>query len=104
MSADRERLTMWREELVVLDPELQRQRAIADAAGQHLAAAEQAMNEWQSRWDDFNQQAAVPRQEAEVQQSRIVYLEQVLRRLHERIQRLERDRNELAREFRTSIG
>ncbi len=95
LSADRERLTMWREELVVLDPELQRQRAIADAAGQHLAAAEQAMNEWQSRWDDFNQQAAVPRQETEVQQSRIVYLEQVLRRLHERIQRLESDRNEL---------
>ena len=60
-----------------------------------LPRAEQAMNEWQSRWDDFNQQAAVPRQETEVQQSRIVYLEQVLRRLHERIQRLESDRNEL---------
>ncbi len=96
LSADRERLTMWREELVMLEPELQRQQAIADAAGQHLSGAEQSMNEWQSRWDDFNQQAAVPRQEAEVQQSRIAYVEQVLRRLQERIQRLELDRNGLA--------
>ncbi len=62
-------------------PELERQREIAEEASRALAGAEQAMTQWQGTWDDFNQRAAGPRQESEVQQSRIVYLEQVLRRL-----------------------
>jgi chromosome segregation protein len=39
------------------------------------------MQSWQSAWDEFNQQAAQPRQQAEVQQSRIQHLEHSLSRL-----------------------
>jgi len=95
LTADRERLAIWRDELAVIEPELERQREVAEEASRTLASAEQTMNQWQAAWDDFNQRAAGPRQESEVQQSRIVYLEQVLRRLQERIGRLENERAEL---------
>lgn len=92
LAADRERLAMWREELEIIEPELERHRAMAEESAQSLANAEQLMNDWQNRWDEFNQRASVPRQESEVQQSRIVYLEQVLRRLQERIAKFENER------------
>lgn len=95
LNADRERLAAWRDELTIIEPELERQRAIAEETSRALAGAEQAMTQWQGTWDDFNQRASAPRQESEVQQSRIVYLEQVLRRLQERIARLEQERNQL---------
>ena len=92
LNADRERLAEWREELEVIEPELEIQREQADSASQILADAEQGMNRWQGQWDEFNQRAAGPKQASEVQQSRIVYLEQVLRKVQERISRLEADR------------
>jgi len=42
----------------------------------------------QTRWDEFNQTAAQPRQLAEVQQSKIQHIEQVQSRLNQRIERL----------------
>ena len=38
-----------------------------------LLEAEDGMHEWQQEWDLFNQKAAEPKQQAEVQQSRIRY-------------------------------
>ena len=95
LNADRERLAVWREELASIEPDLLEQRETAEAANLALADAEQAMTQWQAQWDTFNQRAAGPKQNSEVQQSRIVYLEQVLRRLQERIGKLELAASEL---------
>lgn len=95
LNADRERLAAWREELASIEPDLLEQRETAEAANLALADAEQAMTQWQGQWDIFNQRAAGPKQSSEVQQSRIVYLEQVLRRLQERIGKLELAASEL---------
>ena len=46
------------------------------------------MQQWQQAWDEFNQTSAAPRQQAEVQQSRIQHLEQLMRRLSERHENL----------------
>jgi chromosome segregation protein len=70
--------------------------AAAEEAATALAAAEEAMQGWQQRWDEFNHRAAEPRQQAEVQQSRIQHLEHALKRLQARMEQLAGEQRELA--------
>jgi len=60
-----------------------------------LLAAEREMHDWQLEWDDFNQSSEKPRQEVEVQQSRIHHLEESLAQALERLERLEQEEQEL---------
>jgi chromosome segregation protein len=92
LSEDGERLAGWETELEELAPALEIQRAAAAEASSALAEAESKMQSWQSDWDEFNQQAAGPRQQAEVQQSRIQHLEHSLNRLQRRLEQLEQER------------
>jgi chromosome segregation protein len=61
-----------------------------------LQAAERAVQVWSQGWDGFNDRAQGPSQTAEVQQSRIVYLEQVLTKLQERLQQHQSESESLA--------
>ncbi len=88
---DRSRLEGAERELGELAPELEQTVAREEASAEALLQAEEAMHRWQQEWDDFNHQAAQPRQQAEVQQSRIRHLEQVLQRLRNRIDQLEEE-------------
>ncbi len=88
---DRERLSAWREELNQIEPELSLIQGSEDESAAQLLSAEESMQEWQLRWDEFNQSAAEPRHQAEVEQSKIQHLDQVLQRLGERQQKLERE-------------
>jgi len=85
----------WEAELQEILPELELVKASEDESGGQLLEAEESMHLWQQEWDQFNQKAAEPRQQAEVQQSRIKYLEQVQTRLLERIEKLEIERENL---------
>ncbi len=85
----------WEAELLEIVPELETVKLAEEESGAILLEAEESMQSWQQEWDQFNQKAAEPRQQAEVQQSRIKYLEQVQTRLLERIERLEKERDEL---------
>ena len=96
LETDRERLAMWQEELAEQEPALEASRGESELAAAQLAEAEQAMAQWQANWDEFNQRAAGPTRASEVQQSRILYLEQVLNRLQQRLTRLEEERQSLA--------
>ena len=78
---DRVKLADWDSEMLVLSPNRELLQALEEASAQALLEAEEAMHSWQHQWDEFNQHAAGPRQQAEVQQSRIVHVEQVLQRL-----------------------
>jgi chromosome segregation protein len=93
---DRSKLTSWESEIETLGPELERLQALELASAEALTQAEEAMHEWQHQWDEFNQHAAEPRQQAEVQQSRIQHLEQVLQRLQGRTRQLEEEKLGLA--------
>ena len=77
-----------RESLENLLPEKEEVEARALQASDSLTDAETAMQDWQQQWDSFNQNAAVARQQSEVQQSRIKHLEQVLSRLARRTEQL----------------
>ncbi len=83
------------ERLLEVEPELELIEAQSDASSEALAIAEDAMQEWQSEWDDFNQKASEPRQRAQVEQSRIQHLEQSIERLRDRIERLKMEQGTL---------
>jgi len=85
---DREKVSIWEAELEEILPVLEGSQDAEELTSAALQEAEDAMHEWQITWDEFNQTAAAPRQQAEVQQSRIQHLEQVLRRLSERMEKL----------------
>jgi len=93
---DRAKLVTWESEILALSPELERLQVLENESAQALLQAEAAMHDWQQQWDEFNQHAAEPRQQAEVQQSRIQHVEQVLQRLQERTRQLEEEKRGLA--------
>jgi chromosome segregation protein len=93
---DRNKLASWETEVEILAPELEQLQALESASADALLQAEEAMHDWQHQWDEFNQHAAEPRQQAEVQQSRIQHLEQVLQRLQGRTRQLEEEKQGLA--------
>ncbi len=95
LRVDAEKQSTWRNELDTIAPELELGAAGAEEAAAKLQEAEQSMQEWQQQWDEFNQRAAAPRQQAEVQQSRIQHIEQALRRFQERITRLDQEKQSL---------
>jgi len=88
LSSDRQKATGWTAEYDELAPALEEAQAAEAISSEALQAAELAMQTWQQAWDEFNQKSASPRQQAEVQQSRIQHLEQLMRRLTERQQTL----------------
>ncbi|NQX89030.1 MAG: chromosome segregation protein SMC, partial [Halioglobus sp.] len=89
LQEDRAKLEQCQGELDALHPQLAKLQGVESASAESLMLAEEAMHQWQHQWDEFNQDAAEPRQQAEVSQSRIQYLDQVLSRLQERIGHLE---------------
>ena len=88
LNSDRQKAAGWTAEYEELTPALEEAQAAEAISSQALQAAELAMQNWQQSWDEFNQKSASPRQQAEVQQSRIQHLEQLMRRLTERQQSL----------------
>ncbi|MDG2502764.1 MAG: chromosome segregation protein SMC [Porticoccaceae bacterium] len=88
LNTDRQKAAGWDAEFNELAPALEEASKAEAISSEALQAAELAMQNWQQAWDDFNQKSASPRQQAEVQQSRIQHLEQLLRRLTERQQAL----------------
>ena len=96
LGSDSEKLGAWELELETIAPELSLLQELEEASAEALVQAEEAMHAWQHRWDEFNQHAAEPRQQAEVQQSRIRHVEQVLQRVQARTRQLEEEKQGLA--------
>ncbi|HSC75546.1 MAG TPA: AAA family ATPase, partial [Pseudomonadales bacterium] len=84
LAQDEEKISLWRAELDELLPELEMGRESELELSERLSQAEHAMQIWQQEWDDFNQSANAPRQQVEVQQSRLLHFEKSLARMNER--------------------
>jgi chromosome segregation protein len=84
LNTDKQKATGWEAEQSELEPLLVTAQAAEKSSAELLQTAETAMQQWQQSWDEFTQAAADPRQQAEVQQSKIQHVEQILRRLDER--------------------
>jgi len=92
---DRDKLAGWEMELEAIAPEMEMLQALEETSAEALLQAEEDMHNWQHQWDEFNQHAAEPRQQAEVQQSRIQHVEQVLQRVQNRTRQLEQEKEGL---------
>ena len=81
-------------DLIELEPKSE--QAIADAlqSNQQQRAAEKAMQDWQSEWDEFNTHAAKTAREVEVEQMRIQHLQQAIQNAEQRIARMQAERNQ----------
>jgi chromosome segregation protein len=86
----------WQSEQAAVAPALEQLLAAEKVSAEGLLQAEEGMQGWQLEWDEFNQHAAEPRQQAEVQQSRIQHLEQTLQRIQQRISSLEQEKEGLS--------
>ncbi len=96
LGEDRQKLTTWGLELATLAPDLEMLQEVEQSSTETLVEAEESMHLWQTQWDEFNQHAAEPRQQAEVQQSRLQHLEQALARVQKRVAQLEEEKQSLA--------
>jgi len=95
LDLDLTRITQLEAELHEVSPALEAARATELESSSQLQSAEQALQEWQVAWDDFNQRAAQPRQVAEVEQSRIQQLEKIVERGLDRKLKLEDEQRSL---------
>ena len=84
LAIDQGKIEGWEAELLEISPELELLESGLSESHDQLQQAEEAMQSWQQSWDSFNLRAAEPKQAAEVQQSRIQYLDQVQQRLAQR--------------------
>ena len=77
------------------EPELELISEQQEASAEALALAEEAMQNWQQEWEEFNGKSGESRRQAEVEQSRIQHLEKSQDRLKERIERLRKEQESL---------
>lgn len=92
---DNMRLEGLDENLMDLEPEMELLLAEEETLAEQLALAEENMQSWQSRWDEFNQDSAQPQQQAEVAKTQIQSIENNLSRLQQRHEKLRREQDSL---------
>ncbi|MBL4606372.1 MAG: chromosome segregation protein SMC [Pseudomonadales bacterium] len=83
------------EQVLLSEPEWELLQAKQEESSERLVITEEAMQLWQSEWDQFNAQASESSQKAQVEQSRIVQLEQGVQRGLDRIKRFADERETL---------
>lgn len=89
LDVDLKKITQLDAELLSIAPALDEAREAEKSSSELLAEAEREITQWQQDWDAFNQRAEEPRQVAEVEQSRIQQLENIVERGLERKNKLE---------------
>jgi len=93
---DERKLTDLNQTLAGDEPRLQQIRELEQQASGTLDESELQMQNWQSEWDRFNQQATQPAQTVQVERSRINQLEQQLENHKRRSERLDEEFAQLA--------
>ena len=95
LQADREQLEEIDLVLGEAEPKLEMQRESQQAVNEQLQEAEQAMQEWQSDWDNHNQRAAEPSQTAQVERTRMEQLEKHVVQLSQRLEKIEEEKRKI---------
>lgn len=90
VSNDDQQIHLMQQEVAELEPQVTSLAEGDQALQAALADVEAKNREWQQRWDAFNQQFSANEQEAQVQTSRIEYLQQLIDRLNNRALELRR--------------
>ncbi|MEE8428647.1 MAG: chromosome segregation protein SMC, partial [Gammaproteobacteria bacterium] len=96
IKTDSARLEQLEQGLKVNNPALARLREQQGSSAEARDRAEQAMQEWQQQWDEFNQRSAEVAQNAQVERTRMDHLERELGRLTQRREKVETERKALS--------
>ncbi len=95
LAHDRELLANLDEELVLLNEQQAEAQLKEECSAAAFLQAEEAMQDWQERWNTHTQHSAQPRSEAGVQRTRIDQLDQSAQRLITRQHRLQDEQHSL---------
>ena len=90
VTSDDEQIQRMQAEVAELQPQAEALATADQSVQGALADLENQNKQWQQRWDSFNQEFSANEQEAQVQTSRIEYLQQLIARLDNRAQELTR--------------
>ena len=88
---DKEKYEELQEEILGIEPELELLKESEEEAIIGLQSAEDALTEWQNKWEAFNAESADSKKVAEVQQTRIQQLEKNIERQATRVQKLQHE-------------
>ncbi len=91
VDSDSQRLTELAEALASIEPTLAREREEVVRVDTALAEAEKTAQTADGNWDNFTQQAALPKQQVEVQQGRKANAERNLATLSQRLDRIKQE-------------
>ena len=91
VDSDSQRLTELAEALASIEPTLAREREEVVRVDSALAEAEKAAQTADGNWENFTQQAALPKQQVEVQQGRKANAERNLATLSQRLDRIKQE-------------
>ncbi len=83
------------QELEQIQPEAEIAKEETTELMQSLTLAEESQQQWQVRWDDFNQRVSKATQSAQVEQTRMQHLEQRLASLKQRQMQLEQESSQV---------
>ena len=89
INQDQQKINGWQAEIKQLTKQLEKVSQQVEQSQQQQQSAEQDMHQWQQGWDDFFGKLSDSQRTAEIQKSQIAHLEQLTRRLNERLERLE---------------
>ncbi len=95
LTRDEAQVDALRRELEELEPGLIEARERERESAAALAEAEEAMQEWQERWEEFNRDSRAASEKTQVERARIEQLEHRLARLASQRERLAAELNDL---------
>lgn len=78
-------------EIDAIDPQLSSAEEESEILREKLLIAEEAVQTWQTRWDEFHQSSAKTAQTAQVEKNRIQHIEQRIAFLQKRLDQLQQD-------------
>jgi len=95
LDADQNKKIQLSEFLEQNEPRLADAREIETRSAEQLAQAEQAMRQWQQDWEQFNESAAVPAKNAEVERTRLNHLDERIVQYQQQVDKLNNEQSAL---------
>jgi chromosome segregation protein len=84
---DEKKIAELSDSLQTIVPQLENAKDEGQRHQETLSSADEQMHQWQQEWDDFNQRASLPSEEAQVQKTRIEHVEKQVVQGQQRLQR-----------------
>lgn len=91
LQEDEEKYQLLQNQLTEIEPEFEQAQELEEQSAAMLLDNESAMQDWQMRWDEFNQQAQEPSQTAQIERTKISQLEQNILNQERRIEKLQEE-------------